>query len=55
MQKITKDIYDKKHQEYYDKLQLLGIELEEHQKADFDYQTTVASVFFYSTQGKANL
>ena len=55
MQKITKDIYDKKHQEYYDKLQLLGIELEEHQKADFDYQTTVVSVFFYSTQGKANL
>ncbi|OHB17728.1 MAG: hypothetical protein A2749_01670 [Parcubacteria group bacterium RIFCSPHIGHO2_01_FULL_45_26] len=41
---ITKDIYDKKHQEYADKLQLLEIEMTEHRKADYDYQTTVATV-----------
>ena len=50
--RITKDIYDKKHQEYYDKLQLLAIELEEHQKGDFDYQTTVASVFSVARMAK---
>ena len=49
---ITKDIYDKKHQEYYDKMQLLGIELEEHQKGDFDYQTTVATVFSVARRAK---
>lgn len=41
---ITKDIYDKKHQEYQNQIQLLEIELSEHQKADYDYQTTVATV-----------
>ena len=41
---ITKDIYDKKHQEYRDQLQLLELEMAEHQKADFEYQTTVATV-----------
>lgn len=41
---ITKDVYDTKHQEYNDKIQRLNIELEEHSKADYDYQTTVASV-----------
>ncbi|MFA5095334.1 MAG: recombinase family protein [Candidatus Paceibacterota bacterium] len=41
---ITKDIYDKKHQEYHDKIQLLEIELSEHTNADYDYQTTVATV-----------
>ena len=40
---ITKDVYDKKHQEYADKLQLLEIELSEYRKADYDYQTTVAT------------
>lgn len=43
-QSITKDIYDKKHQEYQDQIQTLEIEMSEHRKADYDYQTTVASV-----------
>jgi hypothetical protein len=30
----------------------LGIELEEYQKADFDYQTTVASVFSIARRAK---
>lgn len=50
--RITKDIYDKKHQEYYDKIQLLNIELEEHNKADYDYQTTVATVFSIARRAK---
>ena len=41
---ITKDIYDKKHQEYADKLQHLEIELSEHREADYEYQTTISSV-----------
>ena len=41
---ITKDIYDKKHQELADELQRLEIELSEHQQADYDYQTTVSTV-----------
>ena len=41
---ITKDIYDKKHQEYADKLQLLNIELEEYTDADFEYQTTLTTL-----------
>ncbi len=49
---ITKDIYDKKHQEYHDKIQLLNIELEEHTKADYDYQTTVASVLSVARRAK---
>ena len=43
-QSITKDIYDKKHQEYADKLQLLNIELEEYTDADFEYQTTLTTL-----------
>jgi hypothetical protein len=50
---ITKDIYDKKHQEYHDKLQLLNIELEEHTEADYDYQTTVATVLSVARRAKA--
>ncbi len=50
--RITKDIYDKKHQEYHDKLQLLNIELEEHTKADYDYQTTVAVVLSVARRAK---
>ena len=41
---ITKDIYDKKHQQYNDKLQLLSIELDEHRNADYEYHTTVATL-----------
>ena len=33
---ITKDVYDKKHQDFADKLQLLNIELEEHTNADYE-------------------
>lgn len=50
---ITKDIYDKKHQEHQDKLQLLNIELEEHTRADFDYQTTVATIFSLARRAKS--
>ncbi len=49
---ITKDIYDKKHQEYADKIQLLEIELSEHTKADYDYQTTVAVVLSVARRAK---
>jgi site-specific DNA recombinase len=52
-QSITKDVYDKKHQEYHDKLQLLNIELDEHTKADYDYQTTVATVVSVARRAKA--
>ncbi len=52
-QSITKDIYDKKHQEYQDKIQTLEIEMSEHQKADYDYQTTVAIVISVSRRAKA--
>ena len=41
---ITKDVYDKKHQEYADQLQLLEIELSEHREADYEYQTTVSTL-----------
>lgn len=43
-QSITKDMYDKKHQELQDQIQTLEIEMSEHRKADYDYQTTVATV-----------
>ena len=52
-QSITKDVYDKKHQEYKDKLQLLEIEMSEHRKADYDYQTTVAMVVSVARRAKA--
>jgi len=41
---ITKDLYDKKHQEYADQLQKLTMELDEHRNADHEYQTTVATL-----------
>jgi len=49
---ITKQIYDKKHQEFQDKLALLNIEIEENTKADFDYQMTVASVLNLARHAK---
>jgi len=49
---ITKDIYNKKHQEYADKIQLLEIEMSEHRKADYDYQTTVATVLSVARRAK---
>lgn len=51
-QSITKDIYDKKHQEYQDQIQTLEIEMSEHSKADFDYQTTVATVLSVARRAK---
>ena len=48
----SKDIYDKKHQEYADKIQLLEVELSEHRKADYDYQTTVAVVLSVARRAK---
>ena len=51
-QSITKDIYDKKHQEYQDQIQTLEIELSEHRKADYDYQTTVATVISVARRAK---
>jgi len=41
---ITKETYDTKHQQYADKLQTLTIELDEHRNADYEYQTTVATL-----------
>lgn len=49
---ITKDIYDKKHQEYQDQIQVLEIELSEHRKADCDYQTTIATVISVARRAK---
>ncbi len=49
---ITKQIYDTKHQEYQDQIQILEIELSEHSKADYDYQTTVATVISVSRRAK---
>jgi len=51
-QSITKDIYDKKHQEYQDQMQILEIELSELRKADFDYQTTIATVISVARRAK---
>jgi hypothetical protein len=51
-QSITKDVYDKKHQEYQDQIQTLEIEMSEHRKADYDYQTTVATVISVARRAK---
>lgn len=49
---ITKLDYDKKMLEYNDKMQVLEIELSEHTKADFDYKTTISTVFSLSRKAK---
>jgi site-specific DNA recombinase len=49
---ITKDIYDKKHQELQDQLQVLEIEMSEHSKADYEYQNTVATVISVARRAK---
>jgi hypothetical protein len=49
---ITKDLYDKKHQEYQDQMQTLEIEMAEHRKADYDYQTTVSMVLSVARRAK---
>ena len=52
-QSITKDIYDKKHQEYQDQIQTLEIEMSEHTKADYEYQTTIATVLSVARRARA--
>jgi len=49
---ITKDIYDKKQQELADQLQRLEIEMSEHRKADFEYQTVVSVVVSLARRAK---
>jgi site-specific DNA recombinase len=49
---ITKEIYDKKHQEYYGKIILLNLELEEHNRGNFEYQTTMATVCSVARRAK---
>lgn len=49
---ITKDDYDKKHEELQDQIQRLEIEMSEHTKADHDYQTTVATVISVARRAK---
>ncbi len=51
-QGIGKDIYDKKNQEYQDQIETLEIELAEHSKADYNYQTTVAMVVSVARRAK---
>ncbi|MFC1730768.1 recombinase family protein [candidate division KSB1 bacterium] len=51
-QSITKDIHDKKNQEYQDQIKILEIEMSEHTKADYDYQTTVATVLSVARRAK---
>lgn len=50
---ITKPEYDKKLQEIMDRLQNIALELEEHSKADYDYQTTVATVLSVARRARA--
>jgi site-specific DNA recombinase len=49
---ITKQDYTKKLQELNDKLQKLGIELEEQTTADHDYRTTVGTVLSVARRAK---
>lgn len=51
-QSITKGIYDKKHQELQEQMQLLEIEMSEHSKADYEYQNTVATVISVARRAK---
>ena len=51
-QSITKPDYDKKMQEYQDKMQSLEMELSEHTKADNDYKTTISTVFTIAMRAK---
>lgn len=52
-QSITKPTYDKKHQELQDQLQTLEIEMSEHSKADYEYQSTVATIISVARRAKA--
>ncbi len=50
--RITKQDYDKKMQEYNDKIQLLEIELSEYGKADTEYKTVISTVFSLARRAK---
>ena len=50
---ITKDVYDKKHQEYADKLQTLEAELSMHREADYEYQTTISTVISVARRARS--
>jgi len=50
---ITKDIYDKKLETFNDKIRLLEIELEEHNRADFDYKNTVGTIVSIARRAKS--
>lgn len=49
---ITKLDYDKKMQEYNDKMQLLEIELSEYGNADKEYKIVISTVFSLSKRAK---
>jgi len=49
---ITQDLYDKKHQELQEQIQLLEIEMSEHSKADYEYQNTAATVISVARRAK---
>lgn len=51
-QSITKPDYDKKMQEYNDKMQLLEIELSEYGKADSEYKIVISTVFSLARRAK---
>lgn len=51
-QSITKQDYDKKMQEYNDKIQLLEIELSEYGKADSEYKIVISTVFSLARRAK---
>lgn len=51
-QSITKEVFDKKHQEYRVQTEILEIEMKEHSNANYDYQTTLAMVFSVARRAK---
>jgi len=51
-QSITKLDYDKKMQEYNDKMQLLEIELSEYGKADKEYKIVISTIFSLAKRAK---
>lgn len=50
---ISKEIYDKKAKEYNDQYEVLEIELKEHSRGNYDYQTTVAMVISVARRSKS--
>jgi len=52
-QRIGKEVFDQKHKEYQDHIQTLELEMSEHLKANYEYQTTVAMVISVARRAKA--